>query len=265
MPSGDVDMPARGSLLREVRPIGHTVTVVRAALIGNHDDMDPGLVGHELRLRGVSFVELHREDHQSWSGPGVPDGIGLVLSLGSSWSAYWPEVEEAARAEQHYLAAAHRAGVPVLGICFGAQQLSLALGGRVERSQTHEIGWHEVTPVQEAVASPGVDPVPVGGRWFQWHYDRFSVPAGATALADSPVSPQAFVTGRSLGLQFHPEVTETIATNWSRGDGERELRDAGIDRDSLLEETRRMQHDVRPRTAALVEWFLSRVAQTHTG
>ncbi|MEY4364979.1 MAG: hypothetical protein RLZZ305_323 [Actinomycetota bacterium] len=227
--------------------------------------MDPGLVGHDLRLRGVSFVELHREDHQSWSGPGPEaGGIDLVVSLGSSWSAYWPQVEAAARAEQHYLAAAHRAGVPVLGICFGAQQLSLALGGRVERSQTHEIGWHTVTPVPEALEPAVADGVPVGGRWFQWHYDRFSVPAGATALADSPVSPQAFVTGRSLGLQFHPEVTETIATNWSRGDGERELRAAGIDRDLLLAETRRMQDDVRPRTAVLVEWFLTRVAQTHT-
>jgi GMP synthase-like glutamine amidotransferase len=254
-------------LLREVRPIGHTVTVVRAALIGNHDDMDPGLVGHELRLRGVSFVELHREDHGSWADPGtarVTGGLDLVVSLGSSWSTYWPEVEEAVSAEQRFLAAAHRAGVPVLGICFGAQQLSIALGGRVESSQTHEIGWHEVTPVQEAAVSTGAAGSPLGGRWFQWHYDRFSVPAGATALADSSVSPQAFVSGRALGLQFHPEVTETIATNWSRGDGERELAAAGIDRDSLLTETRRMQDDVRPRTAALVEWFLTRVAQTHT-
>ena len=232
--------------------------VVRAALIGNRDDMDPGLVGHALRRRGVAFVELHREDPSGW--PRV-DEVDMVLSLGSSWSAYWPEVAGPARAEQQYLAAAHGAGVPVLGLCFGAQQLSLALGGTVERSQTHEIGWHDV----RALAETGTEAAAIlEGPWFQWHYDRFSVPSGATALADSPVSPQAFMAGRSLALQFHPEVTETIVTQWASDGGETELADAGIDREGLLDRTRRSIATVRPRTEALVEWYLRAVAQTHT-
>jgi GMP synthase-like glutamine amidotransferase len=164
-------------------------------------------------------------------------------------------------AEQRFLAVAQEAGVPVLGLCFGAQQLSLALGGRVERSQMHEIGWHEVRPLPETGA--GAAEV-LAGTWFQWHYDRFTVPSGATALADSPVSPQAFVAGRSLGLQFHPEVTESIVRRWASDGGDTELVDAGVDRGQLLENTRRAMDAVEPRTEALVAWFLRTVAQTHT-
>ncbi|MFM8554417.1 MAG: type 1 glutamine amidotransferase [Acidimicrobiales bacterium] len=231
---------------------------MRAALIGNRNDMDPGLVGHALRHRGMTFVELHREDTGVWPRP---DEVDFVLSLGSSWSAYWPEVAGPVGAEQRFLATSHQAGVPILGLCFGAQQLSLALGGTVERSQTHEIGWHGVRALSETGAeAAGV----LAGSWFQWHYDRFSVPTGATALADSPVSPQAFVAGRSLGLQFHPEVTETIVRRWASDGGDIELEDAGVDRGQLLEETRRTMDSVEPRTEALVEWFLREVAQTHT-
>lgn len=219
--------------------------------------MDAGFVGQALRRRGFSFIEMPREDPGVWPTPG---DVGLVVSLGSSWSAYWPEISGPAEAERRFLRDAHATSVPVLGLCFGAQQLSLALGGAVERSQVHEIGWHTVTPMPE---STGDTAGALGGKWFQWHYDRFSVPAGATALADSPASPQAFVSGRSLGLQFHPEVTESMVVNWCSGTGADELEAAGIEREALLAETRTLLDTVRPRTEALVEWFLLRVAQMH--
>ncbi|MFM8793934.1 MAG: hypothetical protein ACKOFF_03430, partial [Acidimicrobiales bacterium] len=77
---------------------------MRAALIGNRNDMDPGLVGHALRHRGMTFVELHREDPRVWPRP---DEVDFVLSLGSSWSAYWPEVAGPVGAEQRFLTTSH--------------------------------------------------------------------------------------------------------------------------------------------------------------
>lgn len=233
--------------------------VVRAALIGNRDDTDSGLVGHALRRRGYSFVELAREDHASWDVS--PTAVDLVVSLGSSWSAYWPEIAKETAAERDFLLSAHGSGVPVLGICFGAQQLAMALGGTVSRLHKHEIGWHEVSAMAEA--GPGQAVEVLAGQWFQWHYDGFSVPSGATALAHSAVSPQAFRLGRTLAVQFHPEATESIVRNWSTGDGAKELEDAAIDRADLLDRTRLMMDDVRHRTDALVGWFLRNVAQTH--
>jgi GMP synthase-like glutamine amidotransferase len=233
--------------------------VVRAALIGNRDDTDPGLVGHALRRRGYSFVELAREDHVSWDV--APTDVDLVVSLGSSWSTYWPEFEAETSAERHFLLAAHGEQVPVLGICFGAQQLATALGGAVSRLHKHEIGWHEVSAMTESGSGESLEIL--AGQWFQWHYDGFSVPSGATTLAHSPVSPQAFRMGRTLAVQFHPEATESIVRHWSSGDGATELTDTGIDRQQLLDRTRQMVDDVRGRTDALVSWFLRDVAQTH--
>ena len=55
---------------------------------------------------------------------------------------------------------------------------------------------------------------------FQWHHDSFDLPGGAVLLASSLACPhQAFSVGDSAwGLQFHPEVTETIIRDWCAWD-----------------------------------------------
>jgi GMP synthase-like glutamine amidotransferase len=151
--------------------------------------------------------------------------------------------------------------IPILGVCFGGQQLSRALGGIVTKAQSTEIGWFSVEKVPETANFAPT--VLFQGPWMQWHYDSFSVPAGATALAQSPAGPQAFVCGRALGLQFHPEATETIVTMWSSGDGVEELVGQGINADDLMAATRANQTDSEERCDALVDWFLRTIAQGH--
>lgn len=231
---------------------------MRAALIANTSDADPGFVGRSLRARGYSFVEFLREHWQTW--PGL-DGIDLVLAMGSSWSVYWAEQHQPIEAEQQLIESAIAKGVPVLGICFGAQQLATVLGGTVTKAQSPEIGWFSVEKVPET-ASLTPDCM-VEGKWMQWHYDRFSVPAGATVLAQSDVGPQALVCGRSLGVQFHPEATESIIRHWGAGDGETELRARLIDGDQLMSDTSHLVVDAEKRCDQLVEWFLQNVAQKH--
>jgi GMP synthase-like glutamine amidotransferase len=231
---------------------------MRAALIANAGDADSGLVGKALRRRGYSFVEMIREHHQEWTSGQEMD---LVVSMGSSWSTYWDHVAEPIRAEQQFLAGAIAEGIPVLGICFGAQQLSTVLGGKVTKAQSPEIGWHQVTPVAESAHL-----IPASlceGPWMQWHYDTFSVPSGATVLAESPVGPQAMVCGRSLGVQFHPEATESIVRTWSSGDGVAELEAAKISPGTLQLATAEHLEDAARRCDELVEWFLSDIAQRH--
>lgn len=231
---------------------------MRAALIANVDDVDPGFVGRALRRRGVSFVEYLREQWEEW--PSL-EGIDLVVAMGSSWSVYWEQVAGPITAEQHLMKAAHDVNIPVLGICFGAQQLATVLGGVVTNAQSPEIGWFSVHNVPETahLAPPSL----TAGRWMQWHSDKFSVPSGATVLADSPVGPQAIVCGTSLGLQFHPEVTESIVRRWSSGEGINELAAHGISREHLLAETSATVDDAERRCDELVAWFLRDVAQKH--
>jgi GMP synthase-like glutamine amidotransferase len=152
-------------------------------------------------------------------------------------------------------------GIPILGVCFGGQQLSRALGGVVTKAQSTEIGWFSVENVPETVQI--APKVLFQGPWMQWHYDSFSVPSGATALAQSPAGPQAFICGRAMGLQFHPEATETIVRMWSSGDGVEELVGQGIDVADLMSATRNLQTESEERCDALVDWFLATVAQGH--
>jgi len=231
---------------------------MRAVLIANSEDADPGFVGRSLRRRGYSFTEFLREDHQNW--PSLDD-FDLVVAMGSNWSTYCDHVAEPVRAEQALLADAVSRGIGILGICFGAQQLAVTLGGEVTRAKTHEIGWHQVFPVAEAATL--APECLTRGDWMQWHYDRFSVPAGATTLADSPVGPQAMICGRALGLQFHPEASESIVRLWMTGEGKDEIAAIGMTPDQLIRETSSRVVDAEQRCDELVAWFLENIAQRH--
>ncbi|MED5600213.1 MAG: gamma-glutamyl-gamma-aminobutyrate hydrolase family protein, partial [Actinomycetota bacterium] len=149
--------------------------------------------------------------------------------------------------EVEMVRAAHDAGVPVLGLCFGGQVLSAALGGEVRRVDTPEFGWHEVdTDLPDAIAP---------GPWFEWHYDGFTVPDGATEIARTAVSPQAFRIGRSVGTQFHPEVTTEIVDLWISME-EKELRAHGVDPAVMAARSEEEAVGNRARSDALVDWFL---------
>ena len=231
---------------------------MRAALIANSNEADPGFVGRSLRRRGYAFTDFLREQHEEW--PSL-DGFDLVVAMGSGWSTYWDHVADPVRAEQELMREAMARGIPVLGICFGGQQLANALGGTVTKAQSTEIGWFSVEKLSET--SHLAPKVLFEGPWMQWHYDSFTVPSGATALAQSPAGPQAIVCGRALGLQFHPEATETIVQMWASEDGVEELVSQGIDPEGLFLATRENHLDSQRRCDELIDWFLTDVAQRH--
>ncbi len=98
-------------------------------------------------------------------------------------------------------------GLPVLGVCLGAQLLAAALGARVSRGHAPEVGAGHVRLTAEGARDPalgvGGDPLPV----LHWHGDSFDLPDGAVLLASSGAHPhRAFRVGPALGLQFHVEM-----------------------------------------------------------
>jgi GMP synthase-like glutamine amidotransferase len=179
-----------------------------------------------------------------------PTRYDLIVSLGSEFAAF-DDTKPFVPREADLMRRAVDADVPILGLCFGGQMLARVLGANVYRSQDSEIGW---LPVR----STDPDLVPEG-PWFQWHFDTFTPPPGATVIAESDVGPQAFVAGRSLGLQFHPEVTDGIMDDWVRT-YRHELDADGVDPDALLEETRRRASDNHRNARQLMDRFLSDVA-----
>lgn len=99
-------------------------------------------------------------------------------------------------------------GLPVLGICYGMQALTQALGGQVDPSSEREYGLATVTPLSASPLLP-VQPFPV---WMS-HGDRLTKLApGFFSLASSDNSPFAAIGDASrkyYGMQFHPEVRHT--------------------------------------------------------
>jgi GMP synthase-like glutamine amidotransferase len=221
---------------------------MRALVIEHDPDAPAGLVGEWLPERGAE-VEVWRVATDSSD----PDhrGYDLIVTLGSEVAAYDDTVAWVAR-EQRMLRDAFDADVPVLGICFGSQSLARALGGRALRADRSEIGW---------IAIETHDPAFVpAGPWLQWHHDTFTPPGGASVLADSPAGPQAYTIGRSMGVQFHPEVTPEIVANWVAG-GRDELDRERVDADRMLADAHALDTDNRARAVALFDAFLDRVAR----
>ena len=101
-------------------------------------------------------------------------------------------------------------GLPVLGICYGMQLLTHALGGRVEPSTEREFG-HAMLEISEA-SNPLFADLPSSMPVWMSHGDRIvELPEGFRSVAQSENAPVAVMTddaGR-LGIQFHPEVVHT--------------------------------------------------------
>jgi GMP synthase-like glutamine amidotransferase len=197
-------------------------TATALGLVLSHEDEGPiGLLGDWLTEHGLSF-----EVFDVTSAPLPPlERYDFVVSLGSSHSATDTQRTWVA-AEIALLRDAVAAEVPVLGLCFGGQALSIALGGEVAAAASPQIGWFELA--QRADAIPA-------GPWFHWHYEQLSVPPGGEALAFSDAGPAAFRHGRHLGLQFHPEVTVEIIDSWLRS--EEQLAKLGISPQALHNES----------------------------
>lgn len=120
------------------------------------------------------------------------------------------------------LADAVSSGLPTVGICLGAELLTVACGGRVERGASGpELGVLALNLEPGAAQDRVLGALPAAPRVLQWHWEAMTeLPPGAVNLASSPAYPhQAFRLGaRAWGVQGHPEVTPQIAAEWARED-----------------------------------------------
>ena len=212
---------------------------MRVLVIRHHDVDTAGFIAEAFEVRGAALdVHLFPDD-----GP-LPGfgGVDHIVVMGSVSSVNDPDPWIAA--ELDWIRAADQAGLPVLGICFGAQALCAALGGRVEAMERKEIGWFVVDP-----ADPEVIPA---GPWLEFHGDRCLLPDDAIVLARNDAVVQAFRIGRHLAVQFHPEVDGPQLKRWLDSMGTREARSAGVDPDQFLADTIREEPAARARADRLV-------------
>ncbi|HAM41927.1 MAG: hypothetical protein A3I71_01820 [Omnitrophica WOR_2 bacterium RIFCSPLOWO2_02_FULL_63_16] len=152
------------------------------------------------------------------AAPPTLNGIDGLIVMGGPQSVYDQDRHPWMAIELALLREALRKGLPILGVCLGAQMLAAALGARVTKNPQKEIGWYPV------MREPGADGDPLFEAFgstetvFQWHGDTCALPKDAIRLASSPLCmEQAFrYRDNVYGLQFHVEVTEPMIRAWMR-------------------------------------------------
>jgi GMP synthase-like glutamine amidotransferase len=231
------------------------------ALFLQHDHVSPpGPVAEAFARQGFEIVEQLIVPADRYDSPNVmfdhpnPRDFDVLIPMGSPWGAWDDEcIGNWLQPELAWLADAQAADIPIFGICFGGQALARALGGSVAPGPKAEIGWH-------MIHSDDPDFIP-HGPWFQWHYDRWTLPPGAVEIARSSVASQAYVVGRSLGMQFHPEVVSSTVEAWLHTDGLPALERDGQDGPALIAMTKAFDEAASQRAHLLVDNFLTRVAK----
>jgi len=226
--------------------------------IVNDPGATPGLLADAFAdngFEGSTFevVPASRVDDPAFDVT-FPDltGYDVIVPLGARWPVYDPALSRAwVGTEIAAVRTAHDAGVAVLGVCFGGQLLAAALGGSVSRSPAPELGWTDID-TDDTVLVPG-------GPWFQWHFDRWTLPPGATEIARNAQASQAFTLGRSLALQFHPELDSALLAQWLADDRDGDVARLGIDEGELITRTAGLEEDATARVRALVRGFIYRV------
>src|SRR5258708_1161397 len=174
--------------MRQSRELRMRVIVVR-----HHAEDSAGFIGEAFEARGAE-LSVHFFPHD---GPLPPfDGVDHIVMPGPIPSVYGPSVSWI-EPELAWLRAADEAGVPVLGICYGAQELCTIFGGRVLAASQKEIGWKLVETIRP-------DLIPAG-PWLEFHGDKCEPPPQAAILTSNEVGIQAFAIGRHLGVQVHPQ------------------------------------------------------------
>ena len=231
------------------------------ALFIEHDHISlGGPIWRSLEKHGYEIERFLIVPEANYDSPNITttfpnfNEYDLLVPMGAPYGAYEDDrignwlLPELAKLKQ-----AHNDGIPILGICFGGQLMARALGGSVARAPKAEVGWIEIESDDKTL-------IPTG-PWFAYHWDSWMTPKGATEIAKTDVANQAFVMGRTLALQFHPEVDPEVLEAWlSRQSGCVEITGEGVDLDQLRKETLEQEIGSNKRAAELVDSFLRRVA-----
>jgi GMP synthase (glutamine-hydrolysing) len=189
----------------------------RALILQHVAHESPGRIRAALEAERVK-VEVCRLDH----GEPLPADLSYVdvlvvmggpMGVGDLDDPRFPFL----RGELALVQSAVSAKLPVLGICLGSQLLAHALGARVYPNELgeppvriREVGWGALALHHAADSQGLLRDLHDSEVMFHWHGDTFDLPAGAEWLASTLHCPrQMFRHGRSVGLQFHPELEES--------------------------------------------------------
>lgn len=169
--------------------------------------------------------------------PGLPDlgSVDLLVIMGGPMSVHDETAYPWLRTEKLAIRQALTRGIPLLGVCLGAQLIADVLGARVYRNPQKEIGWFPVESSELPDLWQGFR-FPPSLEVLHWHGETFDIPVGARRLArSSACRNQAFQYGdRTIGLQFHLETTPESLTRLVQGCRHELTNEANVQPESVL-------------------------------
>jgi len=182
-----------------------------AILVFEHHAMETSArLGQTLRDHGHALRVV-----RTYAGDPVPadlDDIDGVVSMGGPMNIDQANEHPWITEEAAFIKAAHDAGLPVVGVCLGAQLIAHALGGKVQKGDKPEMGWLPVSQFR-----PGFPDTILGG--IPWKTDQFhshcqqvaELPPGGVLMASSECCKhQAFRVGlTTYAFQYHFEWTRS--------------------------------------------------------
>ena len=201
--------------------------MAKRALIIRHAEPET-LAGNYTSALEERGFELHALNvfegapgFEAFEAPPLED-VDLIVALGGPQSAN--DCYPALREERRLMASAMASGVPVFGVCLGAQLMARVFGGEVAPTGGYEFGLRKMWVTEEGSSDPvfGKLRVPLVPTL---HGESFTVPPGATELAfgymlcrDGTFRRQslAFRYGASYAFQFEPQLTLEELRVWNR-------------------------------------------------
>lgn len=190
---------------------------MRKLLVFQHVPLEPlGSLNRRFKEAGfrIRYVNFDREPEARVD---VSRYHGLVV-LGGPMAADQTDRYPHLAYEKTAIHAAAERGLPVLGICLGAQLIAAAFGARTLRRGASEHGWTEVRPTAAGRRDSVIRHFGNAERVYQWHFDTFSLPHAAVHLAESDACAlQAFrLYDHVYGFQFHLEADRELIERWLR-------------------------------------------------
>ena len=154
------------------------------------------------------------------------DDFDWLIVMGGPMSIHDEDEFGWLKAEKRFIKQCIDAGKTVIGICLGSQLIAHVLGAEVKPSGIKEIGWLPIRLTTAGQNHPILQDLPKQDQEFtvfHWHGDGFTIPKGATTIAESDAwanqgfiyqtAPQKAKNNWTLAWQCHFEVTQNSMNN----------------------------------------------------